>query len=149
MGGYAEDEEEPERKGFNFFGTDISKIPCFKHSFMYAIGSGMVTGVAYNLAFSKSPYKLAFGVYTSVLFGYWFVCRYDYRLVLIPGACLCLKTRCCRMREAEMKKIRHAMRNYTQLEGTTEAEKWAEQAHIDKKTEIRNFRSDISPPEQS
>ena len=76
-----EDEEEPERRGLNFFGTDVSKIPCFKHSFMYAIGSGMLSGVAYNLAFSKSPYKLAFGVYTSVLFGYWFVCRYDYRSV--------------------------------------------------------------------
>ena len=82
MGGYAEDEEEPERRGFMFFGTDVSKIPCFKHSFMYAIGSGMLTGVAYNLAFSRTPYKLAFGVYTSVLFGYWFVCRYDYRSVL-------------------------------------------------------------------
>ena len=81
MGGYVEEEEEPERRGLNFFGTDVSKIPCFKHSFMYAIGSGMLTGVAYNLAFSKSPYKLAFGVYTSVLFGYWFVCRYDYRSV--------------------------------------------------------------------
>ena len=82
MGGYAEDEEEPERRGLMFFGTDVSKIPCFKHSFMYAIGSGMLTGVAYNLAFSRTPYKLAFGVYTSVLFGYWFVCRYDYRSVL-------------------------------------------------------------------
>ena len=48
------------------------------------------------------------------------------------------------MREAEMKKIKHAMRNYTQMEGTEEAEKWAEQAHISQKTEIRNFRSDIS-----
>ena len=83
MGGYVEDEEEPERRGLNFFGTDVSKIPCFKHSFMYAIGSGMTAGVAYNLAFSKNPMKLAFGVYTSVLFGYWFVCGYDYRLVLM------------------------------------------------------------------
>ena len=80
--GYAEDEEEPQRRGLNFLGTDVSKIPCFKHSFMYAIGSGMVTGVAYNLAFSKNPFKLACGVYTSVLFGYWFVCRYDYRSVV-------------------------------------------------------------------
>ena len=86
MGGYVEDEEEPERRGLNFFGTDVSKIPCFKHSFMYAIGSGMLSGVVYNLAFSKSPYKLAFGVYTSVLFGYWFVCRYDYRSVCRPSS---------------------------------------------------------------
>ena len=46
-----------------------------------------------------------------------------------------------------MKKIKHAMRNYTQLEGTEDAEKWAEEAHINQKTEIRNFRSDISPPQ--
>ena len=39
------------------------------------------------------------------------------------------------MREAEMKKIKHAMRNYTQLEGTEDAEKWAEEAHLNQKTE--------------
>ena len=48
------------------------------------------------------------------------------------------------MREAEMKKIRHAMKNYSQMEGTEEAERWAEEAHIKQKTEIRNFRSDIN-----
>ena len=129
MGGYAEDDndEEPKRRGLNFFGTDLSKIPCFKHSFMYAIGSGMLAGVAYNLIFSRNPYKLAFGTYTAVLFGHYGVCRYDYR-----------------MREAEMKKIRHVMKSMPYMEGTQEAEeqKWAEEAHLKKRTEIRNFRSD-------
>lgn len=126
MGGYAEDDnEEPKRRGFMFMGRDVSKAPCFKHSFMYAIGSGMLVGVAYNLALSKNPMKLAFGTYAAVLFGYYGVCRYDYR-----------------MREAEMKKIRHAMKDVAYLEGTEDAEKWAAEAHIKKKTDIRNFRSD-------
>ena len=79
MGGYAEDnnDEEPQRRGFNFFGTDVSKIPCFKHSFMYAIGSGTAAGVIYNLALSRNPMKLAFGTYTAVLFGYYALCRYE------------------------------------------------------------------------
>ena len=126
MGGYAEDDnEEPKRRGFMFNGRDVSKAPCFKHSFMYAIGSGMGVGVAYNLALSKNPMKLAFGTYAAVLFGYYGFCRYDYR-----------------MREAEMKKIRHAMKDVAYLEGTEDAEKWAAEAHIKKKTDIRNFRSD-------
>ena len=126
MGGYAEDDnEEPKRRGFMSNGRDVSKAPCFKHSFMYAIGSGMGVGVAYNLALSKNPMKLAFGTYAAVLFGYYGFCRYDYR-----------------MREAEMKKIRHAMKDVAYLEGTEDAEKWAAEAHIKKKTEIRNFRSD-------
>ena len=50
---YAEDEPEEERRGWNFFGTDLSKIPCFRDSFFYSIGSGMVVGVAYNLATSR------------------------------------------------------------------------------------------------
>ena len=43
-----------------------------------------------------------------------------------------------------MKKIRHVMKSMPYMEGTQEAEeqKWAEEAHLKKKTEIRNFRSD-------
>ena len=29
----------------------------------------------------RSPYKLAFGTYSGVLFAYWGVCRYNYRLL--------------------------------------------------------------------
>ena len=63
---------------------------------------------------------------------------------LYLSVCLSVTSSHSRLREAEMKKIRHAMKNYTQMEGTAEAEKWAEEAHISKKTEVRNFRSDIS-----
>ena len=124
MGGYAEDEEEPQRRGFMFNGTDVSKVPCFKHSFMYGIGAGMGVGVIYNLALSRNPYKIAFGTYAAVLFGYYGVCRYNYRI-----------------REAELKKMRHLMKTAAYMEGTEEAEQWAKDA-VNKKTEIRNFRSD-------
>ena len=84
----------------------------------------MNLGVAYNLAFSKQPFKIAFGTYTAVLFGYYGICRYNYR-----------------MREAEMKKLKHAMQHYAAVEGTEDADKWAAEA-LNKKTEVRNFRSD-------
>ena len=128
MGGYAEDDnEEPERRGFMFRGTDLSKAPCMKNSFMYAIGSGMGVGVVYNLALSRNPFKIAYATYTVVLFGYYGVCRYQYR-----------------MREAEMKKLKHVMRDHAMMEGTAEAEQWAKDAHINKQTEVRNFRSEAS-----
>ena len=76
---YAEDEPEEERKGLMFNGSDLSKIPCFKNSFMYGIGSGTLVGVTYNLALSRNPFKLAFATYSLVTFGYFFVCRYHYR----------------------------------------------------------------------
>jgi len=81
---YEEDEQldqvETQRRGWMFRGTDLSKVPCFRDSFMYSIGSGMVVGIAYNLLTSKRPYNLAFGTYTVVLFGYWGVCRYNHRM---------------------------------------------------------------------
>ena len=122
---YAEDEPEEERKGFMFNGHDLSKVPCFKNSFMYGIGSGTLVGVVYNLALSRNPFKLAFATYGVVTFGYFFVCRYNYR-----------------MSEAELKKIRHAMRQRPFIEGTEKDQEWAAEA-INKKTEVRNFRTDI------
>jgi len=132
---YAEDEPEDDRKGFMFNGHDLSKVPCFKDSFMYGIGSGALVGVAYNLILSRNPYRLAFWTYGAVTFGYYGVCRYNYR-----------KT------ESEMKKIKHAMRVMPYLEGTEDHQKaqdeqWAAEA-LSKQTEIRNLRSDIKTDEK-
>ena len=129
---YAEDEPDEERKGFMFNGHDLSKVPCFKDSWMYGIGTGMVVGVAYNLLLSRNPFKIAFWTYGAVTFGYFGVCRYNFR-----------------QREAEMKKIRHAMRTMPYFEGTEkdkrmEEEKWAVDAYRNKQTEVRNFRSDAN-----
>ena len=128
---YAEDEPDPdERKGFMFNGHDLSKVPCFKNSFMYGIGSGTLVGVAYNLALSRNPFKLAFCTYGLVTFGYFGVCRWNYR-----------------KSEQEMKKIRHAMKNHAFMEGTEKDEQWAADA-LNKRTEERNFRSDAITPEK-
>jgi len=132
---YAEDEPDEEKKGFMFNGQEMSKVPCFKDSWMYGIGTGMVVGVTYNLALSRNPFKIAFWSYAAVTFGYFGVCRYNYR-----------------QREAEMKKIRHAMKQMPFLEGTDKDqrmadEKWAEDAYKKKQTEIRNFRSDVTSEE--
>lgn len=54
-----------------FLGTNLAKIPCFKSSQMNAIGSGMVAGIGYNLATSRSPFNIALATYSAVLFGSW------------------------------------------------------------------------------
>lgn len=51
---YAEDEpEEAPRNKLMFFGSNLAEIPCFRNSYMYGIGSGVVAGVVYNLATSR------------------------------------------------------------------------------------------------
>ena len=126
-----DEDDSSDRNRFMFFGTNMAKVPCFRSSFMNAIGSGMVVGLAYNLATSRNPLSKphpAFCTYTVVLFGSWFYCRYNLRI-----------------QEAEHKKISHAMSSYHMLEGTEEGkrkdEEWAASA-LDKRTNIRNYRSD-------
>ena len=58
-------------QGLKIFGTDVSKIPCFKQSFMLGIGGGAGAGIVYNLATSKNPFKLSYVVFSAVLFGSW------------------------------------------------------------------------------
>lgn len=88
-----------------FFGTNLAKIPCFRESFMAGIGSGLIVGLVYNLALSRNPFRLAFGTYGLVTFGYFIQCRYTYR-----------------MEEHQMKQIRYAMAKRQFIEGTAEEE---------------------------
>jgi len=76
---YEENEPETKPRTLMFFGSDLAKIPCFRNSYMYGISAGTATGVLYNLATSKSPFKLAFCTYGLVTFGFFFHCRYQYR----------------------------------------------------------------------
>ena len=77
---WAEAEDDTSNKyRFMIRGTDMTKVPCFKSSMMYSIGSGMVVGLAYNLSTSRPPGKLAFGTYAVVLWASWFYCRFDLR----------------------------------------------------------------------
>ena len=72
---YAEDEPEEDqpRNRLWFPGvtgwTNMAEVPCFRNSFMYGIGAGVLTGVVYNLALSRNPMKLAFSTYGLVTFG--------------------------------------------------------------------------------
>ncbi len=84
----------------------------------------MCVGLAYNLSTSRNPAKLVVATYGAVTFGYWFYCRANYR-----------------MKEHRMKGIKEAMVRYSYLEGTEKDEAWARSV-LDKKTGVRNFRSD-------
>ena len=78
---WAEQSQDEKSSDYSFTirGTNMLKVPCFKSTMMYSIGSGMLTGIAYNLGTSRPPGKIAFGTYTIVLFGSWIYCRYNYR----------------------------------------------------------------------
>ena len=78
---WAEEAEDDTSKTPRFMlrGTDMAKVPCFKSSLMYSIGSGMLVGLAYNLGTSRPPGKIAFGTYAIVFWGSWFYCRFDLR----------------------------------------------------------------------
>ncbi|XP_068231560.1 cytochrome c oxidase assembly protein COX20, mitochondrial [Palaemon carinicauda] len=69
-----------EVKSSNFLGRDLSKIPCFRKTFLYSISSGIGTGIAYFMLTSK-PKKashVGMGVYFAVTLGYWTYCRYNF-----------------------------------------------------------------------
>ena len=87
--------------------------------------------MAYNLATSRNPSKLVVGTYTAVTFGYWFYCRANYR-----------------SRQHRMKMIQSAMTRRAYLEGTEADEEWARNAVDNKRTEVRNLRSDALPQEE-
>jgi len=118
------EDTEDTSKTLMFFGTDLAKIPCFRESFMAGIGSGLVSGLVYNLAFSRNPFRVAFITYGVVTFGYYAQCRYSYRLT-----------------QHEMRQIKHAMKQRVYQEGTENDAEWAASA-LEKQTNERNFRSD-------
>ncbi|XP_039284128.1 cytochrome c oxidase assembly protein COX20, mitochondrial-like [Nilaparvata lugens] len=63
-----------------FFGRDVSKIPCFRNSFLYGLTSGLFGGLGYFMFTSKIPQSYRFGAttYLAVTIGYWLQCRYAY-----------------------------------------------------------------------
>lgn len=77
---WAEESQDEKTSDYSFTvrGTDMLKVPCFKSTMMYSIGSGMLTGIAYNLGTSRPPGKIAFGTYAVVYFGSWIYCRLNY-----------------------------------------------------------------------
>jgi len=117
---YAEDEpEEDTKKTLMFFGSDLSKIPCFRESHMVGIGSGLVAGLGYNLFLSRNPFKIALGTYGLVMVGFYARCRYMYR-----------------MQEHDNKKLRYLMQRRNTFEGTAEEREFEQfQENLNKSTE--------------
>lgn len=74
-----EDDEE-DKKGLTIFGRDVSKIPCFRNSFLYGIGSGIGIGFGAFLKTSKPllSQHIAVGSFTVITLVYWSVCRYQW-----------------------------------------------------------------------
>ncbi|XP_039285385.1 cytochrome c oxidase assembly protein COX20, mitochondrial-like [Nilaparvata lugens] len=77
-----------EEKPLMFFGRDVSKIPCFRNSFLYGLTSGLFGGLGYFMFTSKIPQSYRFGAttYLAVTIGYWLQCRY----VWLPSVTLML-----------------------------------------------------------
>ncbi|XP_028162050.1 cytochrome c oxidase assembly protein COX20, mitochondrial [Ostrinia nubilalis] len=75
-----EEEPEEEKKGLMFMGRDLSKIPCFRESFLYGIASGVGVGLAAFLKTSKPMMSqhIGFGTFTVSTLVYWAYCRYQW-----------------------------------------------------------------------
>ncbi|CAH0714493.1 unnamed protein product, partial [Brenthis ino] len=75
-------DEDPkeEKEGLVIFGRDISKIPCFRESFMYGIASGIGVGLASFIKTSKPLMSQHVGVGTFAIttLVYWSYCRYEW-----------------------------------------------------------------------
>ncbi|RZF39657.1 hypothetical protein LSTR_LSTR001178 [Laodelphax striatellus] len=69
-----------EEKPVMLFGRDVSKIPCFRNSYLYGLTSGLFGGLGYFMFTSKIPHSFRFGTgtYLAVTIGYWLQCRYKF-----------------------------------------------------------------------
>lgn len=64
-------------QSLTIFGRDVSKIPCFRESFMYGISSGIVIGLGCFMSTSKPrlAQHVAIGSFMLITLSYWFHCR--------------------------------------------------------------------------
>lgn len=85
------------------FGRDVSKIPCFRNSFLYGITGGLGSGLLYFLFTSKPIKAVNYSVYSFsiITVGYWVQCRYLYS-----------------KRKFEMMQLQEQLKNHAMLEGT-------------------------------
>lgn len=73
------DDDEP-KKGLILFGRDVSKIPCFRESFLYGISAGVGALFICFVATSRPQFSanIGMGSFFITTLGYWFPCRYNY-----------------------------------------------------------------------
>lgn len=60
------------------FGRDVSKMPCFRSSFLYGISIGLGGGLATFMLTSRPQISMhaTMATFTVVTLSYWFTCRY-------------------------------------------------------------------------
>ncbi|OWR50666.1 cytochrome c oxidase assembly protein COX20, mitochondrial [Danaus plexippus] len=75
-----EEDQEEEGKGLVIFGRDVSKIPCFRESFLYGVSSGVGVGLAAFLKTSRPLFSQHVGMatFTVTTLLYWSYCRYEW-----------------------------------------------------------------------
>ncbi|CAG9785632.1 unnamed protein product [Diatraea saccharalis] len=75
-----EEDSEDEKKGLVIFGRDVSKIPCFRESFLYGVSSGVGVGLIAFLKTSKPmlAQHIGFGTFSLSTLMYWSYCRYQW-----------------------------------------------------------------------
>ncbi|XP_072939272.1 cytochrome c oxidase assembly protein COX20, mitochondrial [Epargyreus clarus] len=71
------EEDEDEKKGLVIFGRDVSKIPCFRESFLYGVASGVGCGLASFIKTSKPMLSqhVGMGTFAITTLLYWSYCR--------------------------------------------------------------------------
>ncbi|CAG9770260.1 unnamed protein product [Ceutorhynchus assimilis] len=62
------------------YGRDVSKIPCFRNSFLYGTLSGLGIGLAHFMFTSRVGKSVNYSVYSFSMFSvsYWIYCRYNF-----------------------------------------------------------------------
>lgn len=67
-------------QGLVLFGRDISKIPCFRESFLYGIATGVGVGIAAFLKTSRPMLSqhIGVGTFSITTMVYWSFCRYQW-----------------------------------------------------------------------
>ncbi|XP_050346680.1 cytochrome c oxidase assembly protein COX20, mitochondrial [Nymphalis io] len=75
-----DEDPEEEKRGLKIFGRDVSKIPCFRESFLYGIATGIGVGLASFLKTSKPLMSQHIGVGTFAISTLvtWSYCRYQW-----------------------------------------------------------------------
>lgn len=87
------------------FGRDLSRIPCFRNSYLYGISGGIGCGLIYFLLTSRVKASMDFGMasFAVITLSYWVQCRYNYS-----------KTK------FEMERVQELLRRKATYEGTQE-----------------------------
>ncbi|XP_044731831.1 cytochrome c oxidase assembly protein COX20, mitochondrial [Chrysoperla carnea] len=75
-------DETDNSKSLYLFGRDVSKIPCFRSSFLYGMGGGFGIGLMSFMITSKPRLSthVGFSGFAVTTLSYWMYCRYRWSL---------------------------------------------------------------------